>query len=337
MNAGGIVGLGVFMPDEVRTNDWWIERGLLQHVPEKHRSDPFQKMRERRVADPSMEPSDLEVLAGRRALDQAGMKPEDIDLIMVHSFVSDRIVPLNASLVQHKMGLSQAAAWNIDTCCSSFVTMVINACGLIRAGMFRNVLIITSVVHSRILDYTDPISVVPGDGAGAVVVAPVENGYGFRGFSCTSDGSLHDAITIEVRPPLHARRRHYEPSGEQEFATFNNPEAISRIGHESLHEMTRVMDGALQNAGMERREIDFIATHQPSYWAARAWAEAVGLNDPEQRHDTYEKYGNLASVSIPVNLEEAFGLGKLHRGMNIMLSSSGVGINHAACVVRWTL
>lgn len=337
MKEAGIVGLGAFMPEEIRTNDWWIENGLLQHVPERHQADPFQKIVERRVTDPSMEPSDIEVLAGASALAHSGLKKEQIDLVMVHSFVPDRHVPLNASLVQHKLGLQSAAAWNVDTCCSSFITMLIMASSLIRSGMFRHILIITSVVHSRILDYTEHISVVPGDGAAAVVVAPVDEPYGYKGFHCTSDGSLHDAITIEVRPPRYRERKHYEPSLEQPFATFNNPEAISRIGHESLHEMTLVMDGALQNAGMARSDLNFIVTHQPSYWAAKAWAEAVGLMEESQRHDSYPKYGNLASVSVPVNLEEAFRLGKLRKGMNVMMASSGVGINHAACIMRWAI
>lgn len=337
MSEAGIIGLGVYMPPEIRTNDWWIKNGLLQHVPEKHQADPFQKIVERRVTDPSLEPSDIEVLAAENALAHARLSKDQVDLIMVHSFVPDRLVPLNASLVQHKLGLTRAAAWNVDTCCSSFITMMIIASSLVRSGMYRHILIVNSVVHSRILDYTEHISVVPGDGASAVVVGPAEEGFGFRGFHCTSDGSLHDAITIEVRPPRYRQRKHYEPSLEQPFATFNNPEAISRIGKESLHEMARVMDGALENAKMQRSDLGFIVTHQPSYWAAQAWAECIGLTDPNQRHDTYSKYGNLASVGVPVNLEEAFRLGKLRKGMNVMMASSGVGINHAACIVRWSL
>lgn len=337
MSEAGIIGLGVYMPPEVRTNDWWVQNGLLQHVPEKHRADPFQKIKERRVTDPSLEPSDIEALAARNALAHAGLPKEEVDLVMVHSFVPDRQVPLNASLVQHKLGLTRAAAWNVDTCCSSFITMMIIAASMVRSGMYRNILIVNSVVHSRILDYTEHISVVPGDGASAVVVGPVSEGYGYRGFHCTSDGSLHDAITIEVRPPRYRERKHYEPSLEQPFATFNNPEAIARVGKESLHEMAVVMDGALRNAGMKRSDLDFIVTHQPSYWAAQAWAESIGLTDPDQRYDTYSKYGNLASVGVPVNLEEAHRLGKLRKGMKVMMASSGVGINHAACVVRWSL
>lgn len=338
MSTAGIIGVGTYLPEEIRMNDWWIHNKLFfQHLPEKHRTDPFQKVRERRIADASMEPSDFEVIAGEKAIKNAGLNKEQIDLLLVHSFVSDRIVPLNASLVQYKLGLSRAAAWNMDTCCSSFVTMVITAASLIASGMFRRILIISSAIQLRIMDWNDYFSVVAGDGVGAVVMGPVDEKYGFKGFYCTSDGSLHDAITIEVRSPHYSQRKHYESSREQPFATFNNPDAIHRIGKESVYEMKKVMEGALANAGMSKTELDFMLTHQPASWATEVWAKAIGLEKEEQRHDTYSKYGNIAGASIPVNMEEAYSLGKLKKGMNLMLASSGVGVNHTACILRWSL
>ena len=212
----GILGIGAYIPEEIRKNDFW-ENIKIMNLPEGRRS-PFERIDERRVFPSDILPSDAEVKAAEIAIKDSCISKDDIDLVMVHSMLQDEIIPSNASLVQYKLGLKNAGAWHIDTCCSSFVTMVTTASNLIAMGEFKNILIVTSVFHSRILDYSDYLSLYAGDGAGAVVMGQVPEGRGYIASFCNSDGYYHDAFTLSERMPLnHTRRKFFEPSPLRPF------------------------------------------------------------------------------------------------------------------------
>lgn len=326
----GILGIAAVIPEEIRENDFWsnIEfKGLRQG------KDPFEGIAQRRVFPLNMLPSDAESEAGKRALEAAGVLPYEIDLVMVQSMIQDEILPGNACLVQHKLGLKNAGAWTIDTCCSSFVTMVVTASNLIATGEFQKILIITSAFCSQLADYSDYQCCYLGDGAGAVVIGRVREGRGYVASYCNSHGQYHKGFTLQTRQPGNYSRRHFMPSLEKPLLTFD-AEIIRKVGKESVNEMKYVLGRTLEKARMCPEDIDLFLSHQPCHWAHGAWRDSIGMI-PGNSYETFNKYGNIASASIPVNLFEANVKGMLKDGSNLLIASSGAGENHIAAVLKW--
>lgn len=331
VNAG-ILGVGACIPETVRKNDYW-DHIVLGNLPQNSRN-PFEGIEERRVFPEDTVPSDIEAEAGRLALQDAGISPEEIDLVMVQSMIQDEILPGNASLVQHKLGLSNAGAWNIDTCCSSFVTAVVNASNLVAAGEFKKILVITSALNSQLSDFSDYLCINLGDGAGAAVIGQVSENRGYLGSYCISDGQYHKAFTLVERMPYNVTRSiHYKASPIKPVLT-TDPVLIRQTGKESVKNMGSVLKRVLEKVGVDSGDIGLFLSHQPCYWAHDAWRESINV-PKDKSYETFAKYGNIASASIPVNLFEAKQKGLLKDGDYLMLASSGAGENHIAAVLRW--
>lgn len=340
------------LPGRIETNyeGWesqpWFET-WLENLPPKKRDNPFQGAKERRRVpmDPislkkSLHPhpmlsSDAETLAGALAIFNGGVNKEEIDLILVHSLVPDLHVPLNASLVQHKLGLKNAGAYNVDTCCSSFLTMSEIAMSYVRMGLKKKVLIICSALDSIINDKVSYFSIYIGDGAAAGIIAETEGDYGYISSHSNSRGQRHKAIIFQKRKPYILIPTTQGPSYEQEFVTFYDQELCKEVAHHAKEDMADLVDKTLKKAGLDTKDIDFFVTHQPVPWTPHAWREAVGVS-PSKFLETFEKYGNIASASLPTNLLEAVELGLIKEGDRVMAASSGVGENHIAVFQRIT-
>lgn len=324
--SAGIVGIGLNMPDEIRKNNYWDDIEIINSRKEK--SQLFVGIDERRVFPPNVPPSDFETVAAMRAIKDAGLKPDDIDLVMVHSMLQDKLIPGNASLVQHKLGLENAGAWNLDTCCSSFVSMLIAASHLIMMGTCKNIVIATSILHSRMVSPTHYLSTIVGDGAAAVVMSRVSEGRGFIASNFHSKGEYHDAFTM--REVAITTENGVEVTAE--FTT--NDEQVRNIGRNSVNDVTEVINKAMLKANINSEDIDFFISHQPSPWAHGAWRDAIGV-PVEKSYESFSRYGNLASTSIPVNLFEARALGKLKDDDTILLVSPGAGENFSVVFLKW--
>lgn len=327
----GILGLGSNMPEEVRKNDFW-DNIDIENLSRKERS-PFIGIEERRVFPEDLLPSDAETEAGRRAIKDSGLDLDQIDLVMVHSMLQDELIPGNASLVQYKLGLENAGAWNMDTCCSSFVTMAIAASNLIAMGTFKNILIITSVFHRHILDYTHYISPSLGDGCAAVVMGRVSEGRGYMGSHCSSNGAYHDAFTLKEKIPDGKGWSHFRPSPAKPVLVFN-PDTAYKIGKNSLNDMMSVLNTLLVKTNVNCEDIGFFISHQPVYWSHDAWRDGLGI-PANKSYQTFNKYGNIASTTIPVNLFEANEKGMLKADDIVLMTSSGAGENFSAAIFKW--
>lgn len=334
------------LPGRIETNwDGWQSQPWFQtwlnSLPTKKRADPFAGAKERRRVplDPAslrssvvphpMLSSDAETLAGAMAILDSGLERDAIDLVMVSSLVPDRHVPLNASLVQHKLQLPRAGAYNVDTCCSSFITMVELASSLVRAGVKNNVLLVMSAMDSLINDKTTYYSPNTGDAAAAAVVSQLTPADGYLASHSTSHGGRHAAIVFQNRAPRLLQVTAQGPHHHQEFVTFYDMEMCKAIAENAQADVREVVCGALSRAGLGSADIDFLITHQPVAWAAGAWAAALGV-DPARTYETFTSYGNLACCSVPVNLSEAIEHGRLRAGHRVMMASPGVGENHIA-------
>jgi len=338
------------LPGRVETNyDGWESQpwfdAWVKSLPEKKQADPFQGTKERRrvpldpvsvresIVPHLMRPSDAETIAGALAITNAGINPDQIDLVLSHAQVPDRPIPANASLIQHKLGLKNAGAYGIDTCCSTFVTMIEVASALIKTGVKKNVLIISSYIDSIISDKSAYWSVDAGDASIAGLVCAVDDGDGYISSFSTSHGDRHDGVVLTDRPPMLLKKLEHGPTYSQHFATFLNPKSLKAIAVNAKDDLKFVVDEALKKVSMRVDDIDFMVTHQPVSWAGHAWREAVGV-PVNKFHETYEKYGNVATCSSGVNLLEAIEEGKIKEGDNVLIASSGAGENHIAVIMK---
>ncbi len=338
------------LPGTIETNEegWakqpWFETWLSK-LPPKRRADPFQGTKERRrvPSDPlslresvvphPMLPSDAETLAGGLALLNGKVDKDEIDLLIVASQVPDLLLPSNASLVQHKLQLRKAGAYHVDTCCSSFVTMMEIASGLVKAGLKKKILIIASYIDSLVNDKSSYFSIDTGDAAVAAVISETDDGNGYIASFSTSHGSRHDGIILQRRPPELFKSVGHGHIGEEVFVTFYNQEANREIAAHAQRDMVEVVNGALKKAGLSIHDVDFFVTHQPVHWAGNAWREALGI--PEDHFfETFRKYGNIANCSAPVNLLEAVERKFIQESDTVLIASSGAGENHIAILER---
>lgn len=339
------------LPGSIETNhDGWESQpwfnAWVSTLPPSKQSDPFQGAVERRrvPTDPlslresiiphPMLPSDAETIAGALALFNAEIDRQEIDLLIAASQIPDRPLPPNASLVQHKLKLSNAGAYEIDSCCSSFVTMIETASALVAAGIRNKVLIVASYVDSLVTDRSSYFAVNTGDAAVAAIVAAVEEGSGYRASHSTSHGSRHNGIILEKRSPALLRTPS-QSRYEQEFVTFYNPQANKEIAENSKRDMKEAVDGALLKANMTIEQIDFFVTHQPVHWAGKAWREALNIS-PDKFYESFKKYGNVACCSAAVNLTEAIELDLINAHDTVLIASSGAGENHVATIEKIT-
>ncbi|MCG8454176.1 MAG: 3-oxoacyl-ACP synthase III family protein [Spirochaetales bacterium] len=332
------------LPGRVETNwdGWesqpWYESWLAQ-LPPKKRENPFQGAVERRRVpmDPesvrnSVRPhpmlsSDAETLAAGMAIFNAGIDKNEIDLVLCSSLVPDLHVPQNASLVQHKLGLEHAGAYNVDTCCSSFITMMEVAMTYVRMGLKKKVLVVGSSLDSIINDKSTYYSVYIGDGAMAGIVGEVEEGYGYIASHSHSIGRRHKAIVFAEREPALYKTTSQGPSHVQEYVTFLDKDMQKEIAKETQNDIIRVTDGMFAKTSYGRKDIDFLITHQPVPWTPESWRQCLDV--PKDRiHDTWAKYGNIAVASSAVNHLEAIEEGKMKAGDKCLIVSSGVGENH---------
>ncbi len=341
------------LPGRIETNveGWqnqpWFET-WLKNLPSKKRDDPFQGTGERRrvpmdpvsvresVIPHPMKPSDAETLAGALAIMNGGIARNEIDLVMVASQVADLLLPPNASLVQHKLRLENAGAYHIDTCCSSFVTMLEIAASLIMAGVKRRILIVASYIDSLVNDKSTYFSVNTGDAAVAAVISEVPAGYGYIASHAMSHGSRHDGVILQRRPPEIFSSTDHGHSFEQSFVTFYNQDVNKEIAANAQRDMLDVVNQALRKAGLSMSDIGFCVTHQPVYWAGDAWREALGI-PRDHFYETFRKYGNIANCSAPVNLIEAIELKLIKADDLVLIASSGAGENHIAVIEKITL
>jgi 3-oxoacyl-[acyl-carrier-protein] synthase-3 len=338
------------LPGSIETNyDGWESRPWfekwVQALPPHKQQDPFQGTKERRrvpfdpvsiresVTPHPMLSSDAETLAGALALFNGGIHANEIDVVLCNSLVPDRNAPLNASLIQHKLGLRNAGAYTVDTCCASFITMLELAAGLVRSGIKKTVLVVASALDSHINDKSTYYSVDTGDAAVAGVVSQVEEGYGYRASHATSHGNRHAAITLQSRRPELLTGTSHGPTYEQVFVTLYDQALCKEIAANAQHDMVEVVSKALTKAHLSIANIDFLVTHQPVAWAAHAWRESLNV-PPEKFYESFERYGNIACCSAAMNFFEALEKRLIAVGDTVVMASSGIGENHIALLER---
>jgi len=286
-------------------------------------------IRERRVASEDEALSDIALPAARAALDQAGLDTAAIDLIVVATVTPDMLFPSTGAIIADQLGAHDAAAYDLSAGCTGFVYAVVQAHGMVAAGLADNALVIGGDVLSKIVDWNDRSTcVLFGDGAGAVVLERVEKG-GFLGFELGADGSGGPQLYMPAggsRAPATAET----VAAGQHFAKMN--------GREVFKFATRVLvDSAqkvLEECDVTVDEVDVYVPHQANVRIIDGVAKRLRF-PPEKVFVNIQRYGNTSAASIPIALCEAEATGRLRRGDKVLLVAFGGGFTWGASVLEW--
>ena len=322
----GIVGIGICIPEQVLTNQELAERLETSEEWIETRTG----IRERRIASSHQAASDLGSVAAEQALGNAGILPEEVDLIIVATATPDMQFPSTACLIQEKLGLKNAAAFDLTAGCSGFIYALTVGNQFIATGFYRTILVIGTEVLSRVTDWEDrETCILLGDGAGAVVLRQAPPGYGILSMYLGADGSGSKYICMPAggsRMPITqqaiADKLHKFKMDGQEVSKF------------AIKILPKATEEALGLAKVKKEEITMVIPHQ----ANMRIIEAAGrrLEIPiEKFMINVNKYGNTSSASIPIALYEALQEGRINQGDTIVLTGFGVGLTWGSIVMRW--
>jgi len=322
-----IGGWGKYLPDRVMPNSELAE--LVDTSDEWIRARTG--IGERRIAAPEETTCTLAVHAARSALQQAGVEPEELDLVIVATCTPDYSnMPATASLVQHALGAPRAGAFDLNAVCSGFLYGLATGSQFILNGAYRSVLVIGAEVFTRILDWQDRSTcVLFGDGAGAVVLQPTDQPGGLLSFVLGSDGAGACSLFVPAggsRQPASAEtvaeRAHYVKMQGRDvfrFATRVLPESVTQ---------------ALEAAKLSTEDMDLLIPHQANTRIIDAAVRRLKLSESIV-FSNVERYGNTSAASIPVALCEAIEAGLVQAGSTIVMSGFGAGLSWGTAVWKW--
>ena len=326
LKSVGIAGTGSYVPDKILTNadlekmvdtsnEWILTRTGI---------------RERHIADKETASSDLAVEAGKKALQQANLKGEEIELIIVATITPDMFFPSTACFVQDKIGAGKCAAFDISAACSGFIYAMAAAHQFLANGLFKNALLIGAETLSKFTDWEDRTTcVLLADGAGAVVLKPQETGKGILTFSLGSDGSSGNLLYLpgggSRNPPSHETLK-------------NQLHYIKMKGNELFKMGVRIMVesvfSALNKCNLSSEDVDLFIPHQANIRIINAVAKRLGI--PEDKVcANVDRYGNTSAASIPIALDEANRAGRIKKGDIVVLDAFGGGLTWGTCILEW--
>tara|TARA_B100000029_G_scaffold493146_1_gene555300 strand:- start:38 stop:967 length:930 start_codon:yes stop_codon:yes gene_type:complete len=308
------------------TNDDWA--GLVETSDEWITTKTG--IKERRIADPETCTSDLAARACEKALEDAGMKPGDIDMLILATSSPDVPLSSTAGITQHKLGCDKAAAFDINAVCAGWVHALDVGSRFVGTPGYDNVLVVGAEVYSRILNWEDRTTcVLFGDGAGAAVLSEVREGRGVIGSWMMSDGGGSGVIEIPaggVRTPIPSDG--FE-EGDQYFQMDGR--AVWDFAIEAFPQAVR---GVLERAGRDLSEVDLIIPHQANLRIVEAGMENLGL-PMDKTFTNLENYGNTAGASVPIALREALDRGLVDDGALIVTAAFGGGLAWGANAMVW--
>ena len=321
----GITSLGHYLPQKKLTNN------DLEKLVDTSDEWIFTRtgIKERRIAADDEQCSDLAINAAKEALQEGGLKGEDIELIIVATISPDSNFPAVSCLVQKAIGAKRAAAFDVSAACSGFLYALITAKQFLAGGLYKNALVIASEKITTLIDWNDRSTcVLFGDGAGACILSEVPEGYGIQSEYMHAQGEFGElmSVTAEHRKPL-----------DQE-ATMSALPAINMQGKElfkvAVNSMAEAVEIAIEKSGLQLSDIDCIVPHQANDRIISAVAKKLSVSK-DKIFINISKYGNMSAASIAVALYEAVKEGRVTKGSNVALVTFGAGLVSAANIIKW--
>ncbi len=322
-----IAGTGCALPERRLTNadleklvettdDWIVQRT---------------GMRERRMAGPGESTSTLATRAAEKALADAGVSAQEIDLIIVATLTPDMLTPGTACIVQHNLGIQRhIGAFDLNAACSGFVYALSTAAQFVQNGSYKHILVIGAETLSRVIDYTDRNTcILFGDGAGAAVISRSdESTHGLQAFSLGANGAGAPFITIPAGSSLHpataatvADRMHYLKMNGREVYKF------------AVHQMTESLRAAMEACNLTAETVKLVVPHQVNQRIIDSATEKMGF-PKDKVFINIDRYGNTSAASVPIALDEARKSGRCGKGDWIIMVAFGAGLTWAAATVK---
>jgi 3-oxoacyl-[acyl-carrier-protein] synthase-3 len=324
--SASILATGAYLPERVLTNaelekmvdtsdEWILSRTGI---------------RERRIAADDEFTSDMGARAAQQAIDQSGIDPKTIDLIIVGTCTPDTIFPSTACHIQNKIGATKAAAFDLQAACSGFLYALVTAEQFIAAGVYQTILVIGAEKLSSIVNWQDRNTcVLFGDGAGAVILQHRPGGRGLLSFDLGADGAQTEILSVPAggcRLPITADvikdRLHYLQMSGKEVYRY----AVSA--------MNRSAEDCLEKAGIKPADLRWIIPHQANSRIIEAVAQRLGVA-MEHFFVNLDKYGNTSAACLPICLHEMNMAGQLKQGDKLLMVAFGGGLTWAGAVLEW--
>ena len=328
MRRAKITALGTYVPPRIlsnfdlekmvdTTNDWILERTGIK---------------ERHLVDKGVAASDLAVEAAKKCLAVRGIEPKEVECIVVGTVTPDMMYPSTACLVQHKLGIPNTWGFDISAGCSGFLFSLTTGAKFIESGQYKKVLVIGSDVNSSMIDYTDRATcIIFGDGAGAVLLEPTEDGenvgvidhvhqvegVGGQYLCQPGGGSLNPASHETVEKKMHV--------------VHQDGQNVFKYAVKKMAEMTEKI---LARNSMTGKDVDCFIAHQANKRIIVATAERLKM-PMEKVIINIERYGNTTAGTIPLAMQTALEEGKLKKGDNVLLAAVGAGFTSGATLLRW--
>ena len=326
LSSAGILGTGHYAPEKVLTN-FDLEK-MVDTTDEWIRTRTG--IETRHIADTSENTSDLCVKAAEKAIEMAGISANDIDFVLVATASPDYIVPSTACMVQDKMGMKKAGAMDISAGCSGYIYALATASGMVKAGICRYVLIIGAEILSRLVNWKDRSTcILFGDGAGAAVVGPLEDGFGLLASDLGSDGSFGDILCIPAGGV--AERVTHEAIEDGRIYVHMDGTDVFKAAVRHMEDTTKK---ALEKAGLVKEDMQLFIAHQANNRIIQALAKKMEL--PEEKvYVNVNRYGNTSAASVGIALDEAVRSGHVKHGDIVVLTGFGAGLTWGCDVMRW--
>ncbi|UCD95649.1 MAG: ketoacyl-ACP synthase III [Candidatus Zixiibacteriota bacterium] len=322
---GKIAGVGSYVPSRrltnsdleklVETSDEWITSRT--------------GIKERRICGENEAASDMAVAAAQRALESSGLKPEDIDLLLVGTVTPDFRLPSQACMVQKKLGMVNAAAMDIVAACAGFLHGLATADAYIKAGQFKRVMVIGVEKLSSITDYTDRNTcVLFGDGAGAAVVVASDEERGIISTFLKSDGRYGELLWI---PDGGTERPLQSLNGQgRVYLEMNGSEVFKH----AVRQMVEASEKVIKEAGLTPADVTLMVPHQANIRIIQSTAKRLAIS-MEKVYLNIDKVGNTSSASVPIALDEVIKSGRVKRDDIILMTAFGGGLTWASALIKW--
>ncbi|WP_310787918.1 beta-ketoacyl-ACP synthase III [Fusobacterium nucleatum] len=326
MQSIGIKGMGYYVPENVFTNfdfekiidtsDEWIRTrtGII----------------ERRFASKDQATSDLATEASLKAIKNAKINKEDVDMIILATTTADYIAQGAACIVQNKLGLKKIPCFDLNAACTGFIYGLEVAYSLVKSGLYKNILVIGAETLSRIVDMQNRNTcVLFGDGAAAAIVGEVEKGYGFLGFSIGAEGE--DNMILKVPAGGSKKPNNEETIKNRENFVIMKGQDVFKFAVSTLPKVT---SDALEKAKLKVNDLSMVFPHQANLRIIESAAKRMKF-PLEKFYMNLSRYGNTSSASVGIALGEAIEKGLVKKGDNIALTGFGGGLTYGSTIIKW--
>ncbi|MEZ4854208.1 3-oxoacyl-ACP synthase III family protein [Flavobacterium sp.] len=330
-----ITGLGYYVPNNIVTND---DLSKVMDTNDEWIQERTGIQERRHVSSLDDTTTSMGVKAAKMAIERAGIAKDDIDFVVFATLSPDYYFPGPGVLVQRDLGLRTVGALDVRNQCSGFVYALSVADQFIKTGMYKNVLVIGSEVHSRGLDFTTRgrgVSVIFGDGAGAAVLSRTEdNSKGILSTHLHSEGQHAEELAL-IAPGMGKRWvtdiiKDNNPDDESYYPYMNGQFVFKN----AVVRFSEVINEGLQANNLQVSDIDMLIPHQANLRISQFIQQKFKLED-NQVHNNIQKYGNTTAASIPIALTEAWEQGKIKEGDVVVLAAFGSGFTWGSVIMRW--